>query len=393
MPTAPHRTPPTATAVWPSLTAATPATRDTRLTGIDVVRGLVMVLMAIDHVRVYSGVPAGGPTLDVFFTRWVTHFCAPLFVFLAGTSAYLRAAAREATPGAQARYLVTRGLLLVALELTIVKAGWTFALDYGSTLGGVLWMLGWCMVLLAAMVRVSPVVIGVAGVAIMALQSLLHLAANATPTLAPAWSLLYLGGPVSLGDGGPTLFVLYTIVPWLGVMMAGYGFGVVMRRDPAARRRWCLRVGAFATALFLIVGTIAAMRASAADSPFVMRLLDQNKYRDSQLFLLMTLGPSLVLLALVDSARGPVARWLQTFGRVPLFYYVLHIPLIHLLALGVWYLRDGTAHRDWFFLAPFVEVPEGSRWSLWLLYLVFVLTVMLLYPACRWWGARKVRAT
>ncbi len=370
---------------------ARPSAGAGRIAGIDVMRGLVMVLMAIDHVRVYSGVPAGGPTAGVFFTRWVTHFCAPAFVFLAGTAAFLYGH-KLADPKRLSRYLATRGLLLVVLELTVIKVGWTFTLDYSTVLGGVIWMLGWCMILMAGLVRFSPASVGAFGIIVMATQTLLRVFAHFVPALAPLWSFLYTGGNIELGKGGPNLLILYNIVPWIGVMAAGYGFGLILLRDPEERRRLCLRIGVGAIAAFVLVaGVIAALGAGGDNRAFIYRLLDQNKYRDSQLFLLMTLGPVIALLPYADDARGRVARALETFGRVPMFYYLLHIPLIHALSLLTWRLRDGAAQAGRFSNAPFVQIPPGQQWSLGLLYLVFALTIVILYPLCRWYASLKAR--
>jgi uncharacterized membrane protein len=152
-----------------------------RIASIDVVRGAVMVLMAIDHVRVYSGVPAGGPSPGIFFTRWVTHFCAPAFVFLAGTSAYLHGRKLGDTMRL-ARYLVTRGALLIVLELTVIRASWTFGFDYSEfILAGVIWMLGWCMILLAGLVWLPAWVVGAIGVLVIALQDLFGPIGRALP--------------------------------------------------------------------------------------------------------------------------------------------------------------------------------------------------------------------
>ena len=148
-----------------------------RVASLDIIRCAVMVLMAIDHVRVYSGVPAGGPTAGVFFTRWVTHFCAPAFVFLAGTAAFLYGR-KLGNPSALARYLVTRGLVLIALELTVIHASWQFSFDYTNVLGGVIWVLGWCMILLAGLVRFSPKAVGILGIVVMALQTLVGFVAR-----------------------------------------------------------------------------------------------------------------------------------------------------------------------------------------------------------------------
>jgi uncharacterized membrane protein len=189
-----------------------------------------------------------------------------------------------------------------------------------------------------------------------------------------------------------TFWVLYNIIPWIGVMAAGYGFGAIVIREPAIRDRLCLRIGLGATAVFVILGTVVPIvQGGDGEMPMLFRVLEQNKYRDSQLFLLMTLGPTIALLPFADSARGWLARMLATFGRVPMFYYLLHIPLIHATALIVWYLRDGAVRAERFSAAPFVDIPAVERWSLPLLYLVFAIVVALLYPACAWYARVKAR--
>ena len=360
--------------------------RTVRVASIDIVRGIVMVLMAIDHVRVYSGVPAGGPSPGVFFTRWATHFCAPVFVFLAGTSAFMLARSLE-NRAALARHLVSRGLVLVLLELTVIRASWTFGVDYSQfILAGVIWMLGWCMVLLAAIVWLPAWAIGTIGVAVVAGQDVFR-------ALPAGWlsQFIYLGGEITLRDGGPSVSVLYTIVPWVGVMAAGFAFGAILTRDAATRRRWCLGIGFGATAVFLLIAGAFVIAAAPPDGapPAYVRLLNQRKYPASQLFLLMTLGPAIALMPFVERARAPMSRLFETFGRVPMFYYLLHIPLIHAVSLIVWRLRDGDTHAVWFATAPYVFVPPPQRWSLALLYLVFAAVVAALYPMCRWYAAAK----
>jgi uncharacterized membrane protein len=365
-----------------------------RILSLDIMRGLVMVLMALDHVRVYSGIPAGGPTLTIFFTRWVTHFCAPAFVFLAGTGAFLYG--RTARDGRTlARYLTVRGLLLVVLELTIIRFAWTFNVDYGSfALAGVIWMLGWCMVLLAGLVFLRASVVGWIGLAIIAFQQLFSVLPRILPdalrgSIGPFYEFLY---PAGLPRAS-SLSILYVIVPWVGVMAAGYGFGLVLTREPASRDRLCRTIGLWAIGIFLVASAaVAALTPhTPGGMPFPLRMLNQSKYPPSQLYLLMTLGPMIALLPLAERARGAVATVLATYGRVPLFYYLLHIPLIHLLALGVNVARTGAAHPEWYAQAPFASVPEEQRWPLGLLYLVFVVAVAMLYPPCRWYARQKVR--
>jgi uncharacterized membrane protein len=363
-----------------------------RVASVDIVRGLAMVLMAIDHVRVYAGVPAGGPDVAVFFTRWVTHFCAPVFAFLAGTSIYLSLKGRPAGT-ADARFLVIRGLVLVALELTLIKWFWTFRLDYSFTLAGVIWMLGWCMVLMAPVVLWvrSAAVIGWLGVAIVAFQQVFGIA-GVVGWMGWPWEFVY---PVAGLDGRVPdgLAILYVIVPWIGVMAAGYGFGAIVSiTDLPRQRSLCLRIGLAAIALFLLVGTIGAA-SGEGPMPFVMRLLNQQKYPASQLFLLMTLGPAVTMIGLLEgrSGGGTSGGFLAVFGRVPMFYYLLHIPLIHGLALLVNQIQFGSMHGELYATAPFARVPAGLRWSLPVLYGVFGVAIAVLFPLCRWMVGVKAR--
>jgi uncharacterized membrane protein len=375
-------------------TMTTSGQRVGRINSIDIVRGIVMVLMAIDHVRVYSGLPAGGPTAGIFFTRWITHFCAPAFVFLAGTGAFLHGLKLGDTR-ALSRFLLTRGLMLVVLELTVIRFGWTFNFAYGDfVLAGVIWMLGWSMVMMAGLVRLPAKTVGWIGAGMMLFQQVFFLVPRIFPeSMRPAvgrvWGFFYPSGL----DGAPGIAVLYVLIPWVGVMAAGYGFGTIIVRDAAERRKLCLRIGLSATALFLVAGSLLALFGPQPDEPrpFLFRLLDQGKYPPTQLFLPMTLGPTIALLPLAERARGRLADVFATFGRVPMFYYLLHIPLIHISALIMTMIREGGVHPEWYASAPFAQVPEGNRWNLPLLYLVFVIDVLLLYFPCRWYANAKAR--
>jgi uncharacterized membrane protein len=375
-------------------------TRATRITSIDVVRGLVMVLMAIDHVRVYSGLPAGGPTAGIFFTRWVTHFCAPAFVFFAGTSAFLTGQKRSRTD--LSRYLLTRGAWLVLLELTVIRVAWTFNFDFAHyILAGVIWMIGWCMMLMAALVWLPTAAIAAFGLIVIVAQNLVGVLAQSTPESLRAswgwfWQILYFGGVFRLGQNGPAVAVLYSIVPWIGVMAAGYAFGAIMIREQSERDRLNLRIGLSATAVFLLVGGLAVFLSPVRPGapPALFRLLNQNKYPASQLFLLMTLGPTIAVLPMADRARGAIGGVLATFGRVPLFYYLLHIPAIHAAAVVVSLVREGRVNPWLFGNHPMMPppVPAGYTWGLPLLYLVFAIVVTMLYVPCRWFaGVKKSR--
>ena len=391
-----------------------------RVASVDLVRGVAMVLMAIDHVRVYAGVPAGGPTYGVFFTRWVTHFVAPAFVFLAGTAMFLHG--RKLGGKADlSKFLVTRGLWLVLLEMTVLRLAWTFNFDFAHyLLAGVIWMLGWCMVLMAALVWLSPRTNAIAGIAIIALhnltdvfqQPIAHHYANSDPS----WLLkiLYFGGVVRLGASGPPLFILFVIVPWIGVMMAGYGFGLVVEMPRQRRRKICLQLGAALTLAFLLLRAVdgygdprpwrtkpAAQTAAQTSTqqhprplaPALIRFLNTAKYPASLDFLLMTLGPMFLLLGVAEHASGRIAAIVTTFGRVPMFYYLLHIPLIHAAACLVSVLREGHVNA-WMFANHPVNPgppPAGYMWSLGLLYAVYVECVVALYFPCRWYAGLRAR--
>ena len=376
-----------------------------RIHSVDVVRGLVMVLMAVDHVRVYAGVPAWSAEPATFFTRWVTHFCAPAFVFLAGTSAFL--SGRRLGPAALSRRLLVRGALLILLELTLVRVAWTFNLDFGRyLLAGVLWMIGWCMILMAPLVRLPLRAVAAFGLLVIAGHNLSALLPEATVTALLAsplgWlaRILYFGGAIAVGGSAiPNLIVLYSLVPWIGVMAAGYAFGAVLVMERRFRDRACYAIGWSSMALFL------GLRAfnlygdwpweASAEMPGWLAFLNTTKYPASLLFLLMTLGPTIAAMPLLERTRGALSRWLAVFGRVPFFYYLLHIPLIHAVALVISLVRTPEA-TGWLFhdhpMRP-GPPPDGYMWSLWLLYFVTALVVVVLYFPCRSFAARKARRT
>jgi uncharacterized membrane protein len=389
-----------------------------RITSLDVVRGLIMVLMAIDHVRVYSGQPAGGPTAGIFFTRWVTHFVAPGFAFFAGTGAFLHGL-KLGDRGKLARFLASRGIWLVLLELTFLRFAWTFNFDYAHySLAGVIWMLGWCMMLMAGIIYLPMWAIATFGVVTIVAHPVLYPLMGAVhapegSVLDAIFKVLYLGDGFSIGKDGPPLLVLFVIVPWIGVMAAGYAFGPVMKWAPERRRAFCLRLGIVATVLFVALRALDGFGDPrhwhdqvAKGWPMMLAFLNTSKYPASFLFLLMTLGPLLILLALVERtgqavlvlARAQVVvavtGVLQIFGRVPLFFYVLHIPLIHLAAIAVSLIRTGAVN-PWLFanhpLSP-GPVPPGYLWSLPLLYLVWAIVIVILFFPCSWYCALKSRS-
>jgi uncharacterized membrane protein len=314
-------------------------------------------------------------------------------VFLAGTSAFFYGRSHHDL----SRFLLTRGVWLVLLELTVIRIAWTFNFDCGHLLAGVIWVIGWCMILMAGLVRLPIALVGVIGFVIVAGHnavgpSVVRLVSESPDSaLAALLKILYVSfsaGPVALGAGGSRLTVLYSIVPWIGVMAAGYAFASVMASDPERRRRLCVAIGLSATALFLLLrgfNLYGDPRPWDGESP--LGFLNTTKYPASFSFLLMTLGPTIALIPLLETARGRVARWLTVFGRVPFFFYVLHIPLIHALALAVSKVRLGEVSPWLFANHPMGNppAPDGYTWSLGLLYAVWAAAIVMLYFACRWY--------
>lgn len=355
-----------------------------------------MVLMAIDHVRVFAGVPAGGTTTGLFLTRWVTNFCAPAFVFLAGVSIFLHSE-RLKDRATLSRWLLLRGAWLVLLELTFLRLAWTFNIDFAHyMLAGVIWMLGWCMILMALLVRLPVVVNAVFGLAIVCGHNLIATAIRSSQqslmnsSLGWLWKIFYFGGAISIGGGeDPNFFILYSILPWIGVMAAGYAFGAILRMSDEQRNSACYTIGIGAIVVFLVLRSLNIYGdrpwTAAPQVPGWIAFLNTTKYPASFLFLLMTLGPTIAVLPLLEKAQGRITQWLTVFGRVPMFYYLLHIPLIHLLALAISLVRSPSATGWLFGNHPFLpdRVPEGYTWSLALLYFVTAIAVVILYFACR----------
>jgi len=380
-----------------------------RVASVDLIRGAVMILMAIDHVRVFSGVPAGGPTPAVFFTRWVTHFCAPAFIFLAGTSTFFYARKHAGA----SRFLLTRGLWLIFLEFTYLRLCWTFNFDFRHyEMAGVIWVIGCCMIMMAGLVKLPLPAVGTIGVVIIAAHNLMDshmgplLDGLDNNPLSALWKIFYVGfyaGPIQFGPNGPYLTVLYSIIPWIGVMAAGYAFGKILVLDPTRRNRLCLAIGFSVICLFVILRGFNLYgdprpwhhatqgRNRQPPMPALFSFLNTAKYPASLDFLLMTLGPIIALIPLLEGLRGAVGRWIALFGRVPFFYYMLHIPLIHLLALIVSKIRLGFVSPWLFTNHPMgnPEPPDGYVWSLPLLYLVWAIAIVLLYFPCQWFADLK----
>jgi uncharacterized membrane protein len=386
------------------MTAGTAPTR-ARIESIDLVRGIIMILMALDHTRDYFGNAAVNPTdpatttVALFFTRWITHICAPGFFLLTGVGAALTLR-RMATP-ALSRFLFTRGLWLIFLEIVVVRCfGWQFNFDYRLMLLNVLWTLGWAMMFLSLLVHLPTWAVTSIGVVMIAIHNLFDgVQAASFGALAPLWTILHAPG-VLVDAPGHLVFVAYALIPWIGVTAAGYGLGTVYRWEAERRRRLLLLLGLVLVAAFLVLRAINVygdpLPWSARQSPMytVLSFLNTNKYPPSLFFLLMTLGPILLLLRALDAETPGLLRPALVFGKVPLFYYLLHVPLIHLLAVVVCFARYGDAH--WMFQSNGLDqfpVTQPPGWPLGLpwVYLIWAGVVIALYPVCRWFAALKRR--
>ena len=379
-----------------------PTSKPPRLDSVDLLRGIVMVLMALDHVRDYftnvrfDPLDLAQTTAGLFATRWITHFCAPAFVFLAGTGAFL-STTRGKSKVDLSRFLFTRGLWLVFVELTIVRFGWLFNLDYHLAIAQVIWVIGWSMVVLAALVFLSTRTITIFGVAMIILHNLLD---SVTPEQLGVfndwWKILHVGGPVEF-ISGHYLLVAYPLIPWVGVMAAGYGLGSMLLAEENKRRKSLAWLGIGLTGAFILI------RASKLYGDPLGWSMQQNalltffsfihcqKYPPSLLYLLITLGPAIAMLPLLERWKGKAAEFFIVFGRVPMFYYILHIPFIHALAVVAAYATGFDP--SWMFAnSPPWEWPAGYGFSLPIVYLVWTGVIVALFPVCKWYAGVKSRS-
>jgi uncharacterized membrane protein len=371
-----------------------------RVESIDVVRGVIMIIMALDHTRDYFGIPGQDPTdlttatAALFLTRWITHFCAPVFFLLTGTGAYLSLSRKSV--GELSRFLLTRGLWLIVLEVVVMRCfAYQFNVDYRVTFLLVLWALGWAMITLSALVHLPAAVVTTLG----ALLILGHNLLDSVRSASPVWAILHSPGFV-VNTPEHVVFASYPLIPWIGVTAVGYGLGQVYGWDRERRRAFLLRLGIALSVAFVALRAVDVygepshwMRQKTALFT-VLSFLNTTKYPPSLLFLLMTLGPAMIFLRSVDGGTPRILRPALVIGKVPLFYFLLHFPLIHLLAVVTCYLRYGSAH--WMFESPDLghypfTAPPGWGYSLPVIYLVWAIVVVAMYPLCRWFAALKQR--
>jgi uncharacterized membrane protein len=369
-----------------------------RFDSIDLLRGLIMVVMALDHTRDFFGASGVNPR-DVtdpalFMTRWVTHFCAPIFIFLSGISAWLYGS-RGRTAGELSRFLLTRGLWLMLIELTVVRLGWTFSFAMDVFVIQVIFAIGASMVVLAGLIHLPRWAIAAIALAMIAGHNLLDgIHPEQLGALGWLWTVLHQRG-FALGSPDEGVFVLYPLVPWIGVMAAGYVLGPLFKSEPDVRRRWLVGLGAGVIVGFVLIratnlyGDPAPWTPQGSALATVLSFINCEKYPPSLLYLMMTLGPALLLLTAFEHVRGRFADIIATFGRVPFFYYVAHLYLIHVLALAAaWW---STGNMGWLLSGHLPNKPAGYGYGLAAIYAVWLLVVVALYPACRWFSGVKQR--
>jgi uncharacterized membrane protein len=374
----------------PARTVTLPSSQG-RLFSIDALRGLVMILMVLDHTRIYFHADAllfdptdltkTNPIL--FMTRWLTHFCAPVFVFLAGTGVFLSLSYGKPKKEI-VHFLVTRGLWLVILELTLIHFFWEFNFNFLNA--SILWVLGWSMVILAGLIFLPHWIVIFGGILTIASHNLFDgVRSDSFGLFHWLWTILHHPGRFEVVEG-LALKVRYPLIPWVGVMAVGFGFGKLWLLERTRRRPWMLSLGVFLTLLFVF---IRITNSYGDPRPWLIyqngwwtffSFINLEKYPPSLLYLLATLGPAIIILALFDQFRAPgiLIGPLAVFGQVPLFFYMVHLFLIHAWSVISVYVEYGQT-----------PVLDHSGYDLPVVYLVWLAVVVMLYPVCRWFTAFK----
>jgi uncharacterized membrane protein len=368
-----------------------------RLDGIDFLRGLVMAIMVLDHARDFFTSSSMNPRdvhdAGLFMTRWITHFCAPIFVFLAGVSAFLYGN-RGRTKSEVARFLLTRGLWLMLIEITVVRCAWTFNVSYDFVILQVIWVIGCAMVVLAGLIYLPRWAIATFALGIILGHNLLD-GIEVSGSWQWLWVITHATG-VLRPTPAIEMLAIYPLIPWVAVMAAGYALAPVFLQPEAQRRRTLLTTGLIVVAGFVVLratnlyGDPIPWAPQDGVLPTLLSFINCEKYPPSLMYLAMTIGPGLILLGLFQTARTALSRMIVAIGRVPFLFYVAHIVLLHAMAVVVAQVAIGDI--DWLFVhMPAFNKPEGYGLSLSAVYMLWVLALALLYPMCRWFGALKQR--
>jgi uncharacterized membrane protein len=381
-----------------ALTLTPPPKTTHRIASIDILRGIVMIIMALDHTREFFHHDAliGNDPLNfkttsafLFFTRWITHYCAPIFVFLSGTSVFLYAQ-RNKTKKQVAFFLFTRGIWLIIAEIIIVNGLWQFGYNRFLLLE-VFWAIGMSMVCLS-LLQFLPyrLLLGIGLLIVVGHNALDSIQVTQPAAASVIWSLVH---APNLYQPFPNYFILiaYPFLPWLGLMICGYCLGKLYTKNinPAYRKLFLLTTGIIIIALFIIIRLINVygdrQHWSIQQTPLftVLDFVNTTKYPPSLLYMLMTIGPALILLAVTENIVNAFTRIVVVFGRVPFVYYMLHILVLHSLA-RIFMLISGRGSGDALF--PGFPVHPDAGYSLWVVYVVWISAVIILYFPCKWYG-------
>lgn len=383
--------------------------RSYRIESIDLLRGLVMIIMALDHTRDFFHQPAmvddplnmATTTPILFFTRWITHFCAPVFVFLAGTSAFFQSSRKSKAE--LSKFLITRGLWLILIEIVVVNLAVTFDPTYQMIGLQTIWAIGISMVLLGLAIWMPFTAILTIGLLIVFGHNGLDFYEKQFPpnhTYNIFYSLLHRPGIYPLG-GGISLLILYPFLSWTGLMMLGYCFGKLFTKYEGAERRKILTRLGLGVILFFIALRATNIYGDAQhwsqqkNGLFtVLSFINTVKYPPSLLYMCMTIGPAILFVAWWGNVKNTVTKFITVYGKVPFFYYIIHFTWIHVLSTIAFFARghsfyEGTHIHVQGPLPPFNFLLPGEGYDLFIVYIVWFFVFISLYPLCKWFSEYK----
>lgn len=375
-----------------------------RIYAIDVLRGLVMIIMALDHTRdffhaeAFTRDPLDPATTNIlmYFTRFITHYCAPVFILLAGTSIYLQSLRKSKSE--LSAFLFKRGLWLILVEVILITFAWTFDFSYSIFILQVIWAIGICMVLMGIIIRLPYTLILIAGLAIVFGHNIL----DSIPSTHQGfwWDLLH-NGNFAFHEilPGYQITIIYPFLPWLGLMMLGYGLGKIYEPsvDPAFRKKSLLYTGAGLIFFFILLryinvyGDPLPWTLQDNTTSTIFSFLNVHKYPPSLLFICITIGPALIFLALFETTQNKITRIISVYGKVPFFYYILHFYILHTLCMILFIARGHTFSEGIEDTAgiPFRFLIAGEGYPIGIVYLIWILMVIALYPLCKWFSDMK----
>jgi uncharacterized membrane protein len=373
-----------------------------RIYSIDIFRGVIMILMALDHVRDFMSNSPINP-LDLtktsailFFTRWITHFCAPTFVFLSGTSAYLSLSSKKKSKKEASLFLLKRGLWLIFLEFTIIGFGWQFDVYFHMLFVQVIWVIGFSMIVLSDLIYLKPVYVGLFGLILIVGHNMLDfVTSDSFGNARLFWMVLHKQSLYQVNQY-ESVFVVYPLIPWIGVMAVGYAFGTLFKQESQARRALFIKIGAACLLIFVVLryfniyGDPFPWQHQAVWWKDILAFIKCQKNPPSLLFLLMTLGISIIVLGLLENRNNKLTRIFIVYGRVPLFYYILHVYLVHGIEIAIVLLK-GLPVKQYFVASITALGPNG--FSLPVVYLIWLAVIVILYFPCRWYIKFKQRRT